>query len=321
MEELKEKYNEKDRNYKDGELCLEVCRAIDRGVVTGKDINDFIGYQGSYKNFRSAFSKIKKRGYIKFTDDGRKEKNPFKRKRSYALTVKGQRFLQNPNERWEYKQARIHQHVMNLLEKQPDFLKELAEQRAKMNPEKVIEYVNSNMGMNYTDVSQVDELIEKMEGNQKSVIQDNNSERLASENSELRLKYNAALSEIQRLKSSNGGKSVSPQRLARDEQRRELSKHRRKLAQHYHSNRMYLDSQFFSQWQNIVPVKVKGAKWFTKNSVEFISKNNKEFGRGHVVVMNPEQIYESQFYITEILRDGITIGGKGVAGKIEMIKF
>jgi len=154
-----------------------------------------------------------------------------------------------------------------------------------------------------------------------------------SENDTLRIKYNEVVLENNRLKqqlrnqktqsfnNKQKAEPVNPSKLVREDQKSQLAIHRKKVALYYLSNRMYLDVYFFQEWGYVVPVKVKGVKWYSSNSVEFLSKSNKEFERQHVKQMNPDQIYGSQFSIWEMKEDGIVIVGKGVTEKGEMIKF
>ena len=326
MEELKEKNSEKERNYRDGELCLRVCHAISKGVVTARDIHDVIQYEGSYENFRSALSKIKKRGYIRFSNN-QKLKNPFKQKRSYALTVKGEKFLQNPNEKWERKQARFHARMMKLLEQQPEFITQLSQERAKMKPEKVIEYVNRNIGTNYNDIGQVNQLLEGIDNFKYTLVGEDVFDDSTLRLEELRRKYNALVIENQNLKNNSVNKPAprklsneNPKNYQREYERTKLTNIRKQLVKECY-NTQYLDIRFFKIWQNIVPAKIKGAKMFAKNSVEFISSGNKEFKRGHAKEMDEYQISSSCFYIMKVENDGIIIGGKGVGETGEKIKF
>lgn len=323
MEELKENSNQKDRNYRDGELCLQVCRAIDRGIVYGKDIYDVIQYEdGRYGNFRSALSKIKNRGYIKFSSN-QKVKNPFKDRKSYALTVKGIKFIQNPDERWQRKQAKIHSQVLNILKNQPEFLSELAKNQASQPQSKVVEYVNTTLGTNFgvNDIGQVEELIESMKGNQDN---ENKSNHKINQN------YYAAMNRVKELEnevtalknSRNGTRSNCPNsKIQNTKEESQLQIYRRKIAKQAYSGRLQINHDFFHAWQNIRPAKVKGRKWFTKNSVEFISKSNREYKRGHAIEMTPEQIFSSQFYILKIEQNGIRVKGKGVVDSGELLLF
>jgi hypothetical protein len=302
------------RNYENNEFMKEVAILIIQGKRYSYQIYQSIGYSGTRKEFNSALSMLKRRGYIKFADDAKSlPKNPFQRKRQYDITQKTVKLLQsNPNEHHKEVKEGMEHRFSEYISNHPGYLEKLAKEFAQQNPEKIIHEVFKEQP------AKVIEVLTDYE----DVIKDYKLED--------KRKYNNALLEIQRLqqelnnqpvKAQTDGKPLSPRKLAKEEQRKQLAIHRQKLSQHYYGNRMLLDAQFFQQWQNVVPVKVKGVKWFTKNSVEFISKSNKEFARGHAVEMNPEQMYDSQFHIIDISRDGITIGGRGVAEGGEKIKF
>jgi len=310
------------KKYQNYELTEHLCKPIAEGHSKSRDIYAFIDYPGTYSCFRSSLSKIKRAGYIKFGDYARElPKNPFHRKRTYILTEKGQRFLLNPNERWQKKQARLHNQLMKLIEIQPEFLQKFSEQRAMMNPEKVIEFVNANMGLNYSDIGQVDQLLEGMDDFKSAMVDDNPNEL-----EELRRKYNALVLENQRLRNLSVDEYKPPKAIKptvfnqQKSGRNRLAEIRKQVTQEYF-NVKYLDLRFFGIWQNIIPVKLKGAKMFTKNSVEFISSGNKEFKRGHAKEMDGEQIASSCLYIVRLEDDGIIIAGKGVAKSGEKMKF
>ncbi|AFV22850.1 hypothetical protein Mpsy_0641 [Methanolobus psychrophilus R15] len=311
------------KKYKMYELTEQICRAVNEGYNKSRTIYEFLEYSGTYSSFRGSLTKIKKSGYIKF-DDTRSSlpKNPFHRQRTYVLTKKGQQFLTNPKERLLKKQERLHNHLMSLLELHPQILQQLSEQRAVMPPEKIIEYVNASVGTNYTDIGQVDQLLEGIKGfKEESVVENPN------ELDELRRKYNALVLENQKLKNLAVTKYEIPKRnnppsinQPVESGKNKLTALREELAKEYF-NKNYLDIRFFHLWQNVTPVRIKGAKMFEKNSVEFISKSNKEFRRGHAKEMDAEQVFNSCFFIMKIDDDGITIGGKGVSNTGERIKF
>jgi len=311
------------KNYKLYELTEHVCRAINEGYNKSRTIYDYIEYSGTYSSFRSALCKIKKSGYIKFDDNlNSLPKSPFQRKRTYALTAKGQRFLANPAEKLQRKQERLHDQLMNLLEMQPEILQQLKEQRSTMTPHQVIKYINTSMGTNYSDIRQVDQLLEGIQEFKSEMVNENPTEL-----EELRRKYNALVLENQQLRSISINKPVPKKATTPiiinqpiNPAKSKLSQLRRQLTQEYFSKK-YLDMQFFRSWQNILPSRIKGTKMFTKNSVEFISIGNKEFRRGHAKEMNPEQIASSCFYILKIEDDGIIVAGKGVAENGEKLRF
>jgi len=322
------------KNYESGELKYLICAAIADNHVTCRDIFKHIEYKSSYNSFRSGLNMLKRRGFVRFDGVSQSSKNPFHRIRMYALTSRGQKFLENPQERLQLKEAGIHQRIMRLIEQQPEFLQKLAEERSKMSPETLVQYVNSNLGTHYSDIGMITNLIEKMEEKKEDlIVNDKYYAEAMSENDTLRIKYNEVVLENNRLKQqlrnqktqsfSNKPKteSVNPSKLVREDQRLQLAIHRKKVALYYLTNRMHLDVCFFQEWGYVVPVKVKAAKWYSSNSVEFLSRSNKEFERQHVKQMDPDQIYGSQFSIWEMKEDGIVIVGKGVAEKGEMIKF
>ncbi|WP_292462333.1 hypothetical protein [Methanolobus sp.] len=322
------------KNYGSGELKYLICSAIADGHVTCRDIFNHIEYKGNYNSFRSGLNMIKRRGFLKFAGDAKKSSNPFQRKRTYALTSSGQKFLDDPQRRLRLKEEGLHHKMLRLIEQQPEFLQKLAEERMKMSPEVLIEYVNDNLGTHYSDVGMITHLIDIMEEKKEDlIVNDKYYVETMSENDTLRIKYNEVVLENNRLKqqlrnqktqsfnNKQKAEPVNPSKLVREDQKSQLAIHRKKVALYYLSNRMYLDVYFFQEWGYVVPVKVKGVKWYSSNSVEFLSKSNKEFERQHVKQMNPDQIYGSQFSIWEMKEDGIVIVGKGVTEKGEMIKF
>lgn len=311
------------KKYKMYELTEQICRAIEQGHNKSRTCFEFIEYSGTYSSFRGNLTKIKSAGYIKFDDTlSSLSKNPFRRKRIYALTANGHRFLANPKEKLQRKQERLHHHLMNLLEMQPEILKQLNEERSSMTPQEVIKYVNTNMGVNYTDIGQVDQLLEGIDDFKTINVNKNSSEL-----EELRRKYNALVLENQKLKKISIDKYEPPKATSSIintqplySVKSKLSEIREQLVKEYYNNK-YLDLRFFKLWQNIIPAKIKGAKMFATNSVEFISTGNKEFKRGHAKEMDGYQISSSCFFIVKIEEDGIIIGGKGVSEGGERLRF
>jgi hypothetical protein len=98
-------------------------------------------------------------------------------------------------------------------------------------------------------------------------------------------------------------------------------KRRRKLAEMYASQNMYLDSTFFAKWGDLRPYKLKFKQWLSDNSIEIMSKNNPEIRRGHAhkQPIPPQAISQCGFHIVKMDSKGISIAGRGLPdGKARM---
>jgi hypothetical protein len=86
---------------------------------------------------------------------------------------------------------------------------------------------------------------------------------------------------------------------------------RKKLAQFYYQNRLWIDIGFFQHWKNMVPVLLSGKKFLNKRSVEIMSTDEakRELERKHArtVLQSNDEILACLFRIDKINKDGIVV--------------
>ena len=92
---------------------------------------------------------------------------------------------------------------------------------------------------------------------------------------------------------------------------------RQALVDEYFSNNYMIDINFFRRWGGgMVPVTIKKIwDWynpFQQGSVEIMSRENREFTRGHAVEMDADLIISTQFYFYQEVENGIEIFSHGM---------
>lgn len=265
------------RNYKNFELFEQVAISIMQGKRASRQIYQTIQYNGTYAEFRSALSALKRRGYLCFHDVNQLPTNPFKRKHQYAITKKGQSRLQNPS-------------------------------KSKRNQSQLppLEVIHSG------HESRMHEPVNDLMGN---ITSDNNLDDtyydkyidISNENTELKREI---ISLKKQIGSYNASKVIKiNKKIAKHEQYIQNASARINISNVYDKNKSILDYQFFRAWHPYIPVSINGLNGV--QSLDIISKLNNELHDskrvGHATLISPELIPSCQMRIKSINKTSITI--------------
>jgi len=107
---------------------------------------------------------------------------------------------------------------------------------------------------------------------------------------------------------------VNPKNPINQKPQRERALYRQRLAELYVSQRRLLDLEFFKQWGDVYPCQLGHMPLFRAGSVGLISMSNSE-QKSDKRMLDSNEIDIAEFYIMQMRKDGILIGGKGMTSE------
>jgi predicted transcriptional regulator len=276
------------KTYKDCELKGRILHCIANDRNTSRAIYAEVQHP-SYPAFKSELNQLKRRGYITISND----KRPY----LYTLTKKGRLHATDPYISIKRKQENIQLRVDAIL----------------TDSERFKEAVNSEVQSRLPGISSPSSQIPSYQSDNPHHGTAHFLEELKSKDLEIaRLQYR--VQELTRTQTATRQQSLPTTKTPEEQkQEQERVQRRQKLANMYASQRRLLDYQFFRQWGDMWPYRMKHLQLFKSGSVEIMSTSNPEHARGHTRgTLNEGGIIGAGFFIKQIHKDGIIVHGKGM---------
>lgn len=273
------------KNFKDCELkgrVLSACLQQDR---TSQELFEAIQHPVKHA-LHAELYQLRRRGYLSLTSS-----NPH----TYTLTKKGRIHAADPYLSIKRKQESIQRRVLAILENDERF-QEAVENEVKEHlsniPSSSASLSSSQSANPHQENSQ---LIEQLKSKDDEITR-------------LQFQVQEMCRQKTDIRQREASKQKSPEEQKQDHKR---VQERKKLATEYASRQRLLDLDFFRQWGDMLPYRLKHMQLYRKGSVEIMSRANPEHRRGHTKrMLHRDEIIVASLYIKQYRKDGIIVAGQ-----------